>query len=54
VITGTTLGMMLADGPMVALGARFAHRLPLTAARWAAAAVFAVLGLWVAVYGLSG
>jgi putative Ca2+/H+ antiporter (TMEM165/GDT1 family) len=54
VITGTTLGMMLADGPIVALGARFAHRLPLTAARWAAAAMFAALGLWVAIYGLSG
>ena len=54
VITGTTLGMMLADGPAVALGARFAHRLPLTAARWAAAALFAALGLWVAIYGLGG
>jgi putative Ca2+/H+ antiporter (TMEM165/GDT1 family) len=52
VIAGTTLGMMLADGPAVALGARFAHRLPLTAARWTAAAMFAVLGAWVAIYGL--
>ena len=54
VIAGTTLGMMLADGPAVALGARFAHRLPLTAARWTAAAMFAVLGAWVAIYGLGG
>ena len=52
VICGTTLGMMLADGPAVALGARFAHRLPLTAARWTAAALFVALGAWVAIYGL--
>jgi putative Ca2+/H+ antiporter (TMEM165/GDT1 family) len=52
VISGTTLGMMLADGPIVVLGAKFAHRLPLTAARLAAAAMFALLGLWVAIYGL--
>jgi putative Ca2+/H+ antiporter (TMEM165/GDT1 family) len=54
VISGTTLGMMLADGPIVMLGAKFAHRLPLTAARVAAAVMFAALGLWVAIYGLGG
>jgi putative Ca2+/H+ antiporter (TMEM165/GDT1 family) len=52
VVTGTTLGMLLANEPVVLFGARFAHRLPLKAARWAAAALFAVLGLWVAVAGL--
>jgi len=52
VIAGTTLGMMLADGPAVLLGARFAPRLPMTAARWVAAGVFAALGIWVAIYGL--
>jgi putative Ca2+/H+ antiporter (TMEM165/GDT1 family) len=52
VVTGTTLGMLLANVPVVLFGARFAHRLPLKAARWAAAALFAALGLWVAVAGL--
>ena len=52
VITGTTLGMLLANVPVVLFGARFAHRLPLKAARWAAAALFAALGIWVAVAGL--
>ncbi len=52
VIAGTTLGMLLANVPVVLLGARFAHRLPLRAARWAAAALFAALGLWVALVGL--
>jgi putative Ca2+/H+ antiporter (TMEM165/GDT1 family) len=47
VILGTTAGMLLANLPVVALGAKFAHRLPLRLARWTAAAVFAVLGLWV-------
>jgi Ca2+/H+ antiporter, TMEM165/GDT1 family len=52
VVTGTTLGMLLANAPVVLFGARFAHKLPLTAARWTAAALFAVLGLWVAFAGL--
>jgi putative Ca2+/H+ antiporter (TMEM165/GDT1 family) len=52
VITGTTLGMLLANVPVVLLGARFAHRLPLRAARWGAALLFAALGLWVALFGL--
>lgn len=47
VVVGTTLGMMLANVPVVFLGARFAHRIPLKAARIAAALVFA--GLAVAV-----
>ena len=47
VILGTTVGMLLANLPVVALGAKFADRLPLRQARWAAAAVFAVLGVWV-------
>jgi putative Ca2+/H+ antiporter (TMEM165/GDT1 family) len=52
VVSGTTVGMLLANVPVVLLGARFAHRLPLRAARWTAAALFAVLGLWVAIFGL--
>ena len=53
VVTGTTVGMMLANAPVVVLGAKFAHRLPLKAARWTAAALFAAMGLWVAWFGLS-
>ena len=45
VVAGTTLGMLAANLPVVALGARFAHRLPLRAARWASAALFSVLAL---------
>jgi putative Ca2+/H+ antiporter (TMEM165/GDT1 family) len=52
VVSGTTLGMLLANVPVVLFGARFAHKLPLKAARWTAAALFAVLGLWVAISGL--
>ncbi len=52
VIAGTTLGMLLADVPAVILGAKFTARLPLRYARWTAAAVFAALGLWVAIRGL--
>jgi putative Ca2+/H+ antiporter (TMEM165/GDT1 family) len=52
VITGTTLGMLLANVPVVLLGARFAHRLPLRAARGGAALLFAALGIWVALFGL--
>jgi putative Ca2+/H+ antiporter (TMEM165/GDT1 family) len=45
VVVGTTFGMMLANVPVVVLGARFAHRIPLKAARIAAALVFAVLAV---------
>ena len=51
VIAGTTLGMLLANVPVVWLGARFATRLPLKAARIVAALVFAALGIWVAIAG---
>lgn len=47
VVIGTTVGMLLANLPVVALGAKFADRLPLKYARWAAAALFAALGAWV-------
>ncbi len=51
VIAGPTLGMLLANVPVVALGSRFADRLPLRAARIAAALLFVVLAAWVAWYG---
>ena len=50
VVAGTTLGMLVANVPVVALGSRFASRLPLRAARIAAALAFLALGLW-ALYG---
>jgi len=49
VVSGTTLGMLIADVPVVWLGARFAHRLPLRAARIGAALLFAALGVWILV-----
>ena len=51
VIAGTTLGMLIANVPVVALGHRFAQRLPLAAARITAAIVFLLLALWVALRG---
>ncbi|HJR74621.1 MAG TPA: TMEM165/GDT1 family protein [Luteimonas sp.] len=51
VIAGTTVGMLLANVPVVALGSRFADRLPLRAARIAAASLFVALAAWVAWYG---
>jgi putative Ca2+/H+ antiporter (TMEM165/GDT1 family) len=47
VIAGTTLGMLAANLPVIALGARFAQRLPLRAARLSAAVLFVALGVWV-------
>ena len=51
VVVGTTLGMLLANVPVVMLGSRFAKRLPLKAARRVAAAVFLALAVWVAANG---
>jgi Ca2+/H+ antiporter, TMEM165/GDT1 family len=45
VIAGTTLGMLAANVPVVFLGARFAHKLPLKATRIVACVIFAILGL---------
>ena len=52
VVAGTTLGMLIANVPVVALGSRFAQRLPLRAARIVAACLFLLLGAWVAVGGV--
>ncbi|MFD0739267.1 TMEM165/GDT1 family protein [Lysobacter koreensis] len=54
VVVGTTVGMLLANVPVVALGHRFADRLPLQAARRVAAAVFLALAAWVAWRGIDG
>lgn len=53
VVAGTTVGMLLANVPVVALGHRFADRLPLAGARMAAAALFLLLAVWVALRGVA-
>lgn len=45
VVAGTTLGMMIADVPAVLLAGAAAPRLPLRYIRYAAAALFALLGV---------
>ena len=52
VVAGTTLGMLLANVPVVLLGSRFAQRLPLRAARTVAACLFLLLGAWAALGGI--
>jgi putative Ca2+/H+ antiporter (TMEM165/GDT1 family) len=52
VVLGTTLGMLLANVPVVLLGSRFAQKLPLKAARTAAAVLFLALAGWVAIRGV--
>jgi len=52
VIAGTTLGMLLANLPVLWLGNRFADRVPLRAARRVTAAVFVALAVWVAWRGI--
>ena len=47
VVAGSTLGMMLVNGPAVLLGETAAKRLPLRWIRLAAAAGFAATGLWI-------
>ncbi|MEJ7746369.1 MAG: TMEM165/GDT1 family protein [Luteimonas sp.] len=54
VVLGTTAGMLIANMPVVLLGSRFADRLPLTAARRAAALLFLILAAWVGWRGLGG
>jgi Ca2+/H+ antiporter, TMEM165/GDT1 family len=46
VVTGTTLGMMLANIPAVLLGNKVADKLPVKAIRITAVVVFAILGVW--------
>ncbi len=52
VVMGTTIGMLLANVPVVVLGSRFAAKLPLKAARIAAATLFLAMAAWVAVRGV--
>jgi len=45
VVLGTTTGMMIANVPAVWLGEALAHRVNMTAMRWAAAGFFVLLGI---------
>jgi putative Ca2+/H+ antiporter (TMEM165/GDT1 family) len=45
VVSGTTLGMMIANAPAVLLGDRIAQRMPVRLVHAIAAAIFAVLGI---------
>lgn len=54
VVLGTTLGMMLANAPAVWLGERLAHRVNMKYLRWAAAALFFVLGALALVHWQGG
>lgn len=54
VTTGTTLGMMIANVPAVWLGAELIRRVSLKHVRWAAAALFFALGVWMLVEHWAG
>jgi putative Ca2+/H+ antiporter (TMEM165/GDT1 family) len=47
VTIGTTLGMMIANVPAVIFGERITRIVPLNYVRIAAAAIFAVIGIWI-------
>ena len=51
VVSATTLGMLIANVPVVWLGAKASERLPLRIIRLAAAALFAGLGAYALVTG---
>ena len=53
IVIGTTLGMMIANVPVVYLGKSFSHRIPFHIVRRVTAALFAVLGV-VALTGVGG
>jgi len=52
VVAGTTLGMLVADVPVVYAGKLAADRIPFKAMRIAAASLFAALGIWVSIAGV--
>lgn len=51
VVSATTLGMLIANVPVVWLGGKAAERLPLRVIRGIAAGLFAILGVWALVAG---
>lgn len=46
IVAGTTLGMMAANIPVVLLGSKFAHALPMKKIHYLAAGLFALIGLY--------
>ncbi len=54
VVAGTTLGMLAANVPVIILGERFAHRLPVRAVHGVAAVVFVVMGGLALIHALNG
>ena len=44
VVSGTTIGMLIADGPAVVLGNALAEKIPFRYVRYAAAVMFAMIG----------
>jgi putative Ca2+/H+ antiporter (TMEM165/GDT1 family) len=52
VVAGTTLGMLVADAPVVFAGKLLSDRIPLRAVRIGAALVFVALALWVLLRGM--
>ena len=54
VIVGTTLGMAIANAPVVLAGKLAADRLPFRAIRIVAAVIFIALGAWVLIEGTAG
>ncbi|HVO87447.1 MAG TPA: TMEM165/GDT1 family protein [Casimicrobiaceae bacterium] len=52
VVAGTTLGMLIADIPVVFAGHLVGERIPLKLVRVVAALIFAALGFWVLVAGV--
>ncbi|MBI1775265.1 MAG: TMEM165/GDT1 family protein [Proteobacteria bacterium] len=54
VVLGTTLGMLIANAPVVFLGKAFADRLPLRRIHQAAALLFLALGAWFLIRALTG
>jgi putative Ca2+/H+ antiporter (TMEM165/GDT1 family) len=54
VVIGTTLGMLIANVPVVFAGKLASEKIPFKAIRIAAAVIFAAIGLWVLVAGVPG
>jgi hypothetical protein len=52
VIAGTTLGLLLANAPVVFFGERITKAFDLSKVRFVAAALFAVFGGWVLAFGI--
>ncbi len=50
VTAGTTLGMMLANAPVVLAGQALAGRISLKVVRGLAALAFALIGLWILIF----